>query len=84
MPISNFIMAIILALFFLVYLKALADIAKKLTPEKQGLLVTSQIIKHIFYGIVLCVLLTLLGITTFTFSDIFICVCLVILIQTIT
>lgn len=84
MPISNFIMAIILAVFFLVYLKTLADIAKKLIPDRQGLLVTSQIIKHIFYGIVLCVLFTLLGITNFTFSDIFICVCLVILIQTIT
>ena len=84
MPISNFIMAIILALFFLIYLKTLAYITKKLIPEKQGILVTSQLIKHIFYGIVLCVLLTLLGITTFTFSDIFICVCLVILIQTIT
>lgn len=77
-------MAIILAVFFLIYLKTLADIAKKLIPDRQGLLVTSQIIKHIFYGMVLCVLLTLLGITTFTFSDIFICVCLVILIQTIT
>lgn len=77
-------MAIILAVFFLVYLKTLADIAKKLIPDKQGLLVTSQIIKHIFYGTVLCVLLTLLGITTFTFSDIFICVCLIILIQIIT
>lgn len=84
MPIRNFIMAIVLALFFLAYLKALADNAKKLMPEKQGLLITSQIIKHIFYGIVLCVLLTLLGITAFTFSDIFICVSLVILIQTIT
>ena len=77
-------MAIILALFFLVYLKALADIAKKLLPDRQGLLVTLQLIKHIFYGMVLCVLLTLLGITTFTFSDIFICVCIIILLQVIT
>lgn len=84
MPVRNFIMEIILALFFLAYLKTLADIAKKLMPEKQGLLITSQIIKHIFYGIVLCVLLTLLGITTFCFSNIFISVSLVILIQTIT
>lgn len=84
MPISNFVMAIILALFYLIYLKTLVEIAQKLSPDKQGILVISQIIKHIFCGIVLCVLLTLLGITTFCFSDIFICVSLVILIQTIT
>lgn len=83
MPISKYIMAIILAQFFLVYLKTLVDIAKKLMPDKQGIFVAAMIIKHIFYGMVLCVLLTLLGITSFCFSDVFICVCIVILSQVI-
>lgn len=81
MFIRNLIMAIILALFYLSYFKALADFAKKLIPEKQGLLVTVQIIKTIFFGMALNVLLTLLGITSFNFTDIFICISLVILFQ---
>ena len=84
MPLRNFIMAIILALFYLNYFKSVADIAKKLVPDKQGIFTATMIIKHIFYGMVLCVLLTLLGITTFTFGDIFICVSIIVLLQVIT
>lgn len=78
MFLRNAIMAIILAIFFLSFLKSLANIAKQLNPEKQGILVTAEIVKVIFFGSVLDVLLTLLGITSFNFTDIFICVCLVI------
>ena len=84
MPISKYIMALVMALFYLNYFKSIADISKKLTPDKQGIFTASMVIKHLFYGMVLCVLLTLLGITSFTFGDVFICVTIVVLIQVIT
>ena len=84
MPISKYIMALVMALFYLNYFKSIADISKKLTPDKQGIFTASMVIKHLFYGMVLCVLLTLLGITSFTFGDVFICVSIVILLQVIT
>ena len=83
MPISKYIMALVMAMFYLNYFKSIADISNTLAPEKQGIFTATMIIKHIFYGMVLCVLLTLLGITTFTFGDVFICVSIVILSQVI-
>lgn len=80
----KYIMALVMALFYLNYFKSIADISKKLVPDKQGIFTATMIIKHIFYGMVLCVLLTLLGITSFTFGDIFICVSIIVLLQVIT
>lgn len=84
MPISKYIMALVMAQFYLYYFKSIADITKELSPDKQGIFVVTMIIKHIFYGMVLCTILTLLGITSFTFGDIFICVSIIILLQVIT
>lgn len=81
MPISKYVMALVMAMFYLNYFKSIADITKKLAPEKQAIFPATMIIKHIFYGMVLCVLLTLLGITSFTFGDVFICISIVIFSQ---
>jgi hypothetical protein len=74
-------MALVMALFYLNYFKSIATITKELPPDKQAIFTITMIVKHIFYGMVLCVLLTLLGITSFTFGDIFICVSIIILLQ---
>ena len=81
MRISNFIMAVLISLFYLCYFKTLADAAKTLAPEKQGRLIAIMVIKHIFLGITLNILLVLFGLMHFTFNDIFICVSLIILFQ---
>lgn len=81
MRISNFIMAVLIALFYLCYFKSLADAAKALAPDKQGKLIAIMVLKHIFLGVTLNILLVLLGLMHFTFNDIFICVSLIILFQ---
>lgn len=82
MFLRNIAMAIILALFYCCYLGSLANAAKKVTsPEKQGGVIMIQIIKVIFYGVTLNTLLTLLGVTSFCFTDIFISTSLIILLQ---
>lgn len=78
----NFIMAIVLALFYLSFLKGLAAIGKSIPDETKVKVLTTIVVKYIFFGIVLNILLTLLGLTTFTFADIFICITLVIFLQT--
>lgn len=82
MLIRNLIMAIILALLYLAYLKGLTIFAKKISPEKQAFLVGTQVIKTIFFGLVLNVLLSLIGLMSFNFADIFISITLIILFQT--
>lgn len=84
MPLSKYIMALVMALFYLNYFKSIADLSKTLTPDKQGIFITTMVVKHLFYGTTLCTILTLLGITSFTFGDIFICVSIIILLQVIT
>ena len=78
MFLRNLVMAIILALFFMCYLKALAEAAKEVNPNKQATLVISDIIKKVFLGSTLNVLLSLTGVLTFTPSNIFICTTMII------
>lgn len=84
MRLSKYIMALVMALFYLNYFKSIAELSSKLSPDKQGVFVATMIVKHLFYGMTLCTILTLLGITSFTFGDIFVCVTIIILIQVIT
>ena len=77
MPYKNFIMAIILALFYLKFLKGVAKATKdleKTNPTAALLFPLIYVIMVAFNGLVLNVLLTLLHITSFTFSDIFLCI----------
>ena len=83
MFLRNIIMAIVLALFFLCYLSALAKAGKEVTEDKQGVLILTDLIKKIFLGSVLCTILTLLGLTSFCFGDTFICICIVIFLDTV-
>ena len=80
--ILNYVMSIILALFYLSFMKGLAGIGKSLPDNRRFLVITTIVVKYIFFGIVLNVLLTLLGITQFNFADSFICISLVIFSQT--
>ena len=81
MPYKNFIMAIVLALFYLCVAKRVATIAaekKKVKPLSGAIFPFVYICVAAFYGTVLCVILTLFHLTSFTFSDIFLCVTAVI------
>lgn len=71
-----------LALFYLNFMKGLAEIGKTLPDERKALVLSTIVIKYIFFGVVLNVLLTLLGITEFNFTDGFICTTIVIFLQT--
>ena len=82
MFLRELIMAIILALFFLSFLYGLSKMSKTLSENHQGIIMATVIVKYIFFGIVLNVLLTLLGLTQFNLSDIFLCICLVIFKET--
>lgn len=82
MFLRELIMAIILALFFLSFLYGLSKMAKTLSENRQGIIMATVIVKYIFFGLVLNVLLTLLGLTQFNLSDIFLCICLVIFKET--
>lgn len=82
MFLRELIMAIILALFFLSFLYGLSKMAKTLSENRQGIIIATVIVKYIFFGLVLNVLLTLLGLTQFNLSDIFLCICLVIFKET--
>lgn len=82
MFLRNLIMAIILALFYLNFMKGLAEIGKSLPDNRRFLVITTIVVKYIFFGIVLNVLLTLLGLTQFNFTDSFICTAIVIFLQT--
>lgn len=77
MPYKNFIMAIVLALFYLCVAKHIADKSTELRKEKNPLTGAIFPIVYIcvaaFYGTALCVILTLFHITSFTFSDILLC-----------
>lgn len=78
---KNFIMAIILALFYLCVAKRVATIAaekKKEKPLSGAIFPIVYICVAAFYGTVLCVILTLFHITSFTFSDVFLCITAVI------
>ena len=83
MFLQNLLMAIILALFFLSFLHGLSKISKTISEKRQGIIAATVIVKYIFFGLVLNVLLTLLGLTEFNFSDIFLCICLVIFKETV-
>lgn len=77
MFIRNLIMAIILALFYLRFFKGIAAHSKnleKLNPIAARLFPLIYIFLVSFNGLVLNVLLTLAHLTTFTFSDIFLCI----------
>lgn len=77
MPYKNFIMAIILALFYLKFFKGVAKATKdleKINPKAALLFPLIYNILVAFNGLVLNVLLTLLHITSFTCSDIFLCI----------
>lgn len=82
MFLRNIVMAIILALFYLSFMKGLAEIGKTLPDERKAYVLGTIVVKYIFFGIVLNVLLTLLGITEFNFTDGFICTSVVIFLQT--
>ena len=82
MLLRNIVMAIILALFYLNFMKGLAEIGKTLPDERKAIVLSTIVTKYIFFGIVLNVLLTLLGITQFNFTDGFICTTIVIFLQT--
>lgn len=74
---KNMIMAIVLALFYLKFFKSIAKVTKdleKTDPIAATLFPFIYIAMVAFNGIVLNVLLTLLHITSFTFSDIFLCI----------
>lgn len=76
MPYKNFIMAIILALFYLCVLKHIADKSselKKKNPLTGAIYPIVYYCVAMFYGTVLCVILTLFHLTSFTFSDILLC-----------
>lgn len=83
MFLRNLIMSITLAIFFMCYCKALADVAKKLPTEKQAVFVISDIFKKIFLGATLNILLTLLGFIPFSLSNVFICSVIVIFLDTV-
>lgn len=77
MPYKNFIMAIVLALFYLKFLKGIAKASKNLektNPTAALIYPLIYIVLIAFNGLVLNVLLTLLHITSFTCSDIFLCI----------
>lgn len=82
MFLRNLIMAIVLALFYLSFMKCLAEIGKTLPDKRRAIVLSTIVIKYIFFGIVLDVILTLLGITQFNFTDGFICTTIVIFLQT--
>lgn len=76
MPYKNFIMAIVLALFYLCVAKRVASIAaekKKVNPLSGAIFPIVYICVAAFYGTALCVILTLFHLTSFTFSDVFLC-----------
>lgn len=81
MFLRNLIMAIVLALFYLSFMKCLATIGKSIPDKSKFKVLSTIVVKYIFFGIVLNILLTLLGLTEFTFADIFICITLVIFLQ---
>ena len=73
---KNIIMAIVLALFYLCVAKRIASKTaelKKKNPLSAAIFPIVYICVTVFYGTVLCVFLTLFHITSFTFSDIFLC-----------
>lgn len=81
----NIIMAIILALFYLRFFKSIAKLSKNLekTDPIAALIFPSiYVILVAFNGLVLDVLLTLFHITSFTFSDIFLCITAMAFIET--
>lgn len=72
---------IVLALFYLCVAKRVASIAaekKKVNPLSGAIFPIVYICIAAFYGTVLCVILTLFHLTSFTFSDIFLCITAVI------
>lgn len=72
----NIIMAIVLALFYLCVAKHIASKTaelKKKNPLSGAIFPIVYICVAAFYGTVLCVILTLFHLTSFTFSDIFLC-----------
>jgi hypothetical protein len=74
---KNLIMAIVLALFYLKFFKGIAKVTKdleKTNPTAALIFPLIYVIMVAFNGLVLNVLLTLLHITSFTFSDIFLCI----------
>ena len=76
MPYKNFIMAIVLALFYLCVVKHIADKSTELKKKNSlsgAIFPIVYICVAAFYGTVLCVILTLFHITSFTFSDILLC-----------
>lgn len=81
MFLRNFVMAIILALLYLVFFYTLSTAAKTILKDsyKYKLFLAMEIIKTVFWGLCLCTLLTLLHLTNFTLSDIFLCISFIIL-----
>ena len=76
-------MAFTLAIFFMCFLKALADAAKKIPESKQAVFVLSEIFKKLFLGTVLNILLALLGFIPFSLSNVFICMTIIIFIDSV-
>ena len=73
----NIIMAIVLALFYLKFFKGVAKVTKdleKTNPIAATLFSLIYVSMVAFNGLVLNVLLTLLHITSFACSDIFLCI----------
>ena len=79
MFLSNFIMAVILALLYLVFFYNLSKGAKIISKEKYHYVIIIEVTKTILWGLFLCTLLTLLHVTEFHFSDIFLCISFIIL-----
>lgn len=81
----NIIMAIVLALFYLKFFKGIAKASKNLektNPLAAVIFPSIYVILVSFNGLVLDVLLTLFHITSFTFSDIFLCITAMAFIET--
>ena len=81
MFLRNLVMAIILALLYLVFFYTLSTAAKTILKDsyKYKLFITMEITKTVFWGLCLCTILTLLHLTNFTLSDIFLCISFIIL-----
>ena len=81
MFLRNLVMAIILALLYLVFFYTLSTAAKTILKDsyKYKLFIAMEITKTVFWGLCLCTILTLFHLTNFTFSDIFLCISFIIL-----